>query len=235
MERARFLNRFKYLYSLYQLKQSFGFTCLDAIYDFTKLYQGKGYYDRISMHQYPAEFKSFTEKVKEINPKIVVEIGTKRGGSFFVWARYFKPKHLISIDLPGGIHGGGYPEAKAPFLKSFLSDEPQSRVSLIRGDSHSESALKELQTLLNGETIDFLFIDGDHRYEGVKQDFEMYSSLVRPGGYVGFHDIVSSDYHHGMDCYVDKLWDELKLTYEFQEFIERPDQHKYGLGLIRIG
>ena len=105
---------------------------------------------------------------------------------------------------------------------------------MIRGDSHSETTFEALKNLLNGELIDFLFIDGDHRYEGVKQDFEMYSSLVRSGGYVGFHDIVASDYHHKMDCYVDKLWDELKLTYEFQVFIERPDQHKYGLGLIRI-
>jgi hypothetical protein len=30
--------------------------------------------------------------------------------------------------------------------------------------------------------VDFLFIDGDHTYEGVKKDFEMYSPLVRREG-----------------------------------------------------
>lgn len=234
MERALFLNRFKYLYSLYQLKKSFGFQDIDSIYAFTKSYQGLGMYERISMHQYASEFKGFADKVKQIEPKVVVEIGTKRGGSFFVWARYFKPTHLISVDLPGGIHGGGYPEQKGPFLKSFLSDHSEGNVHLLRGDSHSMETYEQLVALLNGRAIDFLFIDGDHRYEGIKQDFEMYHPLVRPGGYVGFHDIVASDYHHKMDCYVDRLWGELKERYVHYEFIERPEQHKYGLGLLRM-
>jgi hypothetical protein len=34
-----------------------------------------------------------------------------------------------------------------------------------------------------------LFIDGDHTYEGVRRDFEMYSPLVRKGGIIAFHDI----------------------------------------------
>lgn len=33
-----------------------------------------------------------------------------------------------------------------------------------------------------------LFIDGDHSYEGVKRDWELYSPLVAPGGYVIFDD-----------------------------------------------
>jgi predicted O-methyltransferase YrrM len=45
-------------------------------------------------------------------------------------------------------------------------------------------------TLLKGSEGDFLFIDGDHTYQGVKQDFQMYSPLVKKGGIVAFHDIV---------------------------------------------
>ena len=40
-----------------------------------------------------------------------------------------------------------------------------------------------------GEKLDFLFIDGDHSYDGVKADFEMYAPMVRPGGLIAFHDI----------------------------------------------
>ena len=36
--------------------------------------------------------------------------------------------------------------------------------------------------------IDFLHIDGDHTYEGVKLDWELYSPKVRPGGYITVHD-----------------------------------------------
>ena len=39
--------------------------------------------------------------------------------------------------------------------------------------------------------IGFLFIDGDHRYEGVKKDFELYSPKVKVDGIIAFHDTFS--------------------------------------------
>jgi hypothetical protein len=59
--------------------------------------------------------------------------------------------------------------------------------------------------------IDFLFIDGDHTYEGVKLDFDLYSNLLSDKGVVVIHDtdeeyektlIVSEDSkkeHHRFD------------------------------------
>jgi predicted O-methyltransferase YrrM len=48
--------------------------------------------------------------------------------------------------------------------------------------------LEEVKRILGGEKADFLFIDGDYTYEGVKRDL-MYSPLVREGGIIAFHDI----------------------------------------------
>jgi len=234
MKKRDLLNHLALEYSKYQLSKSFKLNDFDSIYDFTLKYKGRGYYDRIAMHQYKDEFKAFATYVREHNPKVVVEIGTKKGGSFFVWARYFKPKHLISIDLPGGIHGGGFPEQKIPFLKYFLKDQKHSKVSIILGDSHKITTLEKLKEALNGDLIDFLFIDGDHRYDGVKSDFLMYKDLVKPGGLIGFHDIVATDYHHNMKCFVDVLWNEIKVKYEYKEFIQDPSQHKYGLGVLKL-
>ena len=36
--------------------------------------------------------------------------------------------------------------------------------------------------------IDLLFIDGDHSYEGVKKDFELYSNLISEKGIIIIHD-----------------------------------------------
>ena len=36
--------------------------------------------------------------------------------------------------------------------------------------------------------IDFLFIDGDHSYEGIRADWEGWSSFVAPEGVVCLHD-----------------------------------------------
>jgi predicted O-methyltransferase YrrM len=40
--------------------------------------------------------------------------------------------------------------------------------------------------------IDFLFIDGDHSYEGVKKDFELYSTLLSDKGIIVIHDTDSN-------------------------------------------
>jgi len=40
-----------------------------------------------------------------------------------------------------------------------------------------------------GRPIRLLFIDGDHRYESTRRDFELWSRFVVEGGYIAFHDV----------------------------------------------
>lgn len=38
------------------------------------------------------------------------------------------------------------------------------------------------------QKFDFIFVDGDHRYESVKRDFEEWYALLEKDGYIAFHD-----------------------------------------------
>lgn len=40
--------------------------------------------------------------------------------------------------------------------------------------------------------VDFVFIDGEHSYDGLRRDWEAWSGLVAPGGVVALHDSCSS-------------------------------------------
>ena len=40
----------------------------------------------------------------------------------------------------------------------------------------------------DGGSVDLVFIDGDHSYEGCRQDWEAWRRHVPPGGFVAFHD-----------------------------------------------
>jgi len=68
----------------------------------------------------------------------------------------------------------------------------------------------EVQLELPINKIDFLFIDGDHTYEGVRQDYEMYSPLVQKGGYIAFHDINDTERHRQRNVHVAEFWNELE-------------------------
>jgi hypothetical protein len=49
----------------------------------------------------------------------------------------------------------------------------------------SEEAAKELQT---EQPFDFIYIDGDHSYEAVQKDLQLYYPLVKEKGLIGGHD-----------------------------------------------
>ncbi|MAW26219.1 MAG: hypothetical protein CMQ84_09590 [Gammaproteobacteria bacterium] len=112
----------------------------------------------------------------------------------------------------------------------------RSRFSCIEGDSHSPEVLRQLDEYLGTEKkVDFLFIDGDHTYQGVKRDFLMYKRFVNTGGFVAFHDIIQRDDYPGIEVW--KFWDELKLdpSNEIQEFVNTNPRHRtIGIGLLRV-
>jgi predicted O-methyltransferase YrrM len=80
--------------------------------------------------------------------------------------------------------------------------------------------------ILKDRKIDLLFIDGDHRYSGVKKDFRMYSTLVKQNGIIVLHDIL---YHPKVpQCKVNKFWNEIKRRFQYREFIDRQDDRGWG-------
>lgn len=178
------------------------------------------------------EIIQLTELIGQRRPKTVVEIGTAHGGTLFLWCRLADPKAaIVSLDLPGGIHGGGYPYWKSWIYQRFpLAGQ---KLHLLRGDSHTPEMLARLKSVLPGDgRVDFLFIDGDHTYEGVKADFEMYSGLVRPGGLIVFHDICK--HAASVNCHVDRFWQEVKNERRVREFVHNPNQGTCGIGVIEV-
>lgn len=183
----------------------------------------------------PAQFKKeiieLIEVIKAKKPATILEIGTATGGTLFFWSQFCPfDTHIISIDLPFGQFGAGYLPEKGKFLKSFAREK--QRLDLIQGNSHHQEIKNQLKELLQGKKIDFLFIDGDHSYEGAKQDFLDYKDLVSPGGIIAFHDI--KDNKQDKYCQVPSFWNEIKNDYPSKELTSYENQDGCGIGYILI-
>lgn len=77
-----------------------------------------------------------------------------------------------------------------------------------------------------GLKVDFLHIDADHHYEGVKLDWDLYSTLVPEDGIITLHDTIN----YRPPCGVYKLMDEIREQGEY-ELINFPI--RYGSAILR--
>lgn len=149
-----------------------------------------------------------------VAPQIIVEIGCDRGGTLYAWRQVCDEVYGITLPLNDWASGGqeGYPLVT-------------HGAAVLLGDSHDPTSLEWLASRLDGRSVDVLHIDGDHSYDGVKADYEMYSPMVRRGGLVLIHDVLNE-----LDPRVDvpRFWAEIDRGYVIAQRGGRP----LGFGVL---
>lgn len=182
----------------------------------------------IRSNQRVSEMLALLHEVSGSALRAICEIGSDRGGTLALLADIAQPDALlISIDPAHHLaRSAGYTE---------FAHHPQ-RIVTLPADSHDESTLARVKQELSGQPLDLLFIDGDHSYEGVREDYRMYAPLLRAGGWIAFHDIVpeSAD----SDTYVGgvpRFFREHVQTHHRHVscLIEDSQQDGFGIGLVR--
>jgi len=103
----------------------------------------------------------------------ILETGRFNGGSVFLMAWANRTVPIWSIDIA--------PRNDELLRQFFHAHGTGDNVRLIVGDSQ-----RERDSSVTG--FDLLFIDGDHSYEGCRNDLENWWPLLVPGGHVVLHD-----------------------------------------------
>lgn len=172
---------------------------------------------------YPRAMQSYVymlyEFVLEMKPKNILEIGTQNGQStksMLMAMNQNKTGRLLSIDhkTRNTILDAEYPDLK-PYCTFFQSD------------SHKPEALRAAKEFIGDEQFDILFIDGDHKMPGVKQDFDDYSQLVKPGGVIILHDIINQNED------VWQLWEQINWEKFAINWGRARNNVVPGIGLVR--
>ncbi|WP_411722619.1 class I SAM-dependent methyltransferase [Mycetocola sp.] len=160
-----------------------------------------------------------------IRPRVVVELGTHFGYSYFVFCeavvRLGLETRTFALDSwEGDDQAGIYDETVYEFVSRTNERQYAGFSSLLRG-YFDES----LDKVADG-TIDLLHIDGRHGYEDVRHDFESWLPKLSPRAVVLFHDI--AEHQEGFGVW--RLWDELSKKYPSFAF-----DHAHGLGVLGVG
>jgi FkbM family methyltransferase len=188
-------------------------------------------YKKYNILQNPLEIQDFAEFYQALNCKNVLEIGTYLGGTFYLLCKLSNLNgKKISIDCPYATFGSDEVKVKQNEIDQYLL-KFSDNVFVIRDNSNSPTCLEKLKNILNGELLDFIFIDGDHTYDGVKSDFEIYKNFLKNEGYIAFHDISSHISQDNVKNGVCMFWNELKNKYTYVEF----NRESFGgIGLVKV-
>lgn len=132
--------------------------------------------------------------------------------------QFLKPTDRMLVI--GSKHGGleAAIKRRRPTVKTVAIDiapQPDNTQEVIVGSSADPAV--QAQAIRRGP-YDVVFIDGDHSYAGVLEDWRFAQRLQGPR-LIAFHDIADAVKHRREGCEVDRLWAEIKQTHKTDEKI----------------
>lgn len=169
------------------------------------------------VQQNEAELTRLLDLYEQRQPMRTLELGVGQGGTLYYWLTRAPDYALVVAVDDQHLNRGSY--------RGWLDDDAKHVELVELTGLTSTPAILEAAAAYS--PYDWLFIDADHRFAAVSDDWSSYGALVRPGGVVAFHDIKpSQDPNVG----VDQLWAELRTSERTVEWIEPAGG--FGIGVV---
>lgn len=115
------------------------------------------------------------------NASTIVEIGVFEGYNTREFALHSNDEAIVYAIDPFFKGSLGFNYGKIMAKKEWRDKKIANKIKIIEGFSWDV-------TNKIPDNIDFIFIDGDHSFEGVKKDFDLYASKLSSNGIIALHD-----------------------------------------------
>ena len=148
--------------------------------------------------QFPQDIIAVQEIIWRTRPELVIETGIAHGGSLIFSAS------MLEL-LGGGGRVVGIDVEIRPHNRAEIERHPMARrITMIEGSSTETRVMKQVQEMASGLGQVLVLLDSNHTHEHVLRELELYSPLVRRGGYLVVFDTVIEDMAE--DSFPDRPW-----------------------------
>ncbi len=176
--------------------------------------------------------------IRNTQPNRILCIGSMRGYIPFICAIACKDNKNGIVDF---VDAGYDIKDKKHTGKHFFGDGFWNKINIKKHFSYLKAnqyintyitTSKKFAQKCSQRKYDYIHIDGDHTYKGLKLDYKLYWNKLNKGGFMVFHDMSQKGYRQGLKWEMWKFWNDLKT--KNKSWIEFPDQSLSNIGGIGI-
>ena len=148
--------------------------------------------------QFPQDIVALQEIIWAVRPDLIVETGIARGGSLIFSASILEllggDRRVVGVDI----------DIRAENRAAIERHPLYGRIKMIEGSSVEPGVVAQVESEADGRDSVMVILDSNHTHDHVLRELELYSGLVRRGGYMIVLDTAIEDMPD--DLYPDRPW-----------------------------
>lgn len=168
--------------------------------------------------------------IRNLRPERVLCVGSSRGFVPFVCALACKDNRTGLVDFVDAGYGKNHPKSWAGdgFWKRADSKRHFSLLGVSGWIDTYLTTTEEFSQRFPERKYSYIYIDGDHSYKGVKNDFKIFWPRLVKGGFMVFHDVTVRQWRDLDNFGVWKFWKEIESSHKIIFSLEQS-----GLGILQ--
>ncbi len=176
----------------------------------------------VRIYQWEKEFEVLLELYRRQHPVNVLEVGTYHGGTLYHWLQNaWGGTTVVSLDSYAvGVDN-------RPLYKQWVPVGVE--LVVLEGNSNTITTASEVAAY---SPFDWVMIDAGHFLEEVTRDWQLYRPMVRHGGMLVLHDILTHPAWPSIE--VGQLWEKIKAEYMTFEIVADRNAEWGGLGVVLL-
>lgn len=170
--------------------------------------------------------------LRNIRPENILCIGSKKGFIPAILALACRDNNMGHVDFVDAGYDEETPEKHWSGIGFWKKENPTDHFSKIGVADYITTFVmttKEFAKKIPRKRYQYIYIDGDHSYDGVKLDYKLFWPKLDSGGFMCFHDIIATGYLDKGKFGVKKFWSELTSGHS----IIFPFPDSAGLGMLQ--